>query len=88
MKIIQDLQGNCFIIGWVFDQFVWILFDGVYFIDLKMIGKNIVIVGVVEFNNCVFNFMCNMDVFEWLIVLILNEVKVVIQGVVDQVNVF
>ena len=41
MKIIQDLQGNRPIAARVFDQLVRTLPDGVYFTDLKMVGKSI-----------------------------------------------
>ncbi|MBA1233005.1 type 4a pilus biogenesis protein PilN [Stutzerimonas nitrititolerans] len=88
MKIIQDLQGNRPIIGRVFDQLVRTLPDGVYFTELKMMGKNIAIVGAAESNNRVSNLMRNLDGSDWLDAPNLNEVKAVTAGAVDQENVF
>ncbi len=88
MKIIQDLQGNRPVIGRVFDQLVRTLPDGVYFSEVKMAGKAIIIAGAAESNNRVSNLMRNLDASEWLELPNLSEVKAVTAGAVDQANVF
>lgn len=54
-----------------------ILPDGMYFIDLKMIGKNTAIAGVAKSNNRVSSLMHDMDASEWPTAPILNKVKAV-----------
>ncbi|WP_454256366.1 type 4a pilus biogenesis protein PilN [Pseudomonas sp. Marseille-Q8238] len=88
MKIIQDLQGNRPIIGRVFDQLVRTLPDGVYFSELKMVGKTISIAGAAESNNRVSNLMRNLESSDWLTAPNLTEVKAITAGAVDQANVF
>lgn len=88
MKIIQDLQGNRPIIGRVFDQLVRTLPDGVYFSELKMVGKTISISGAAESNNRVSNLMRNLDASDWLTAPNLTEVKAVTAGGADQANIF
>ena len=88
MKIIQDLQGNRPIIGRVFDQLARTLPDGVYFSELKMVGKTISISGAAESNNRVSNLMRNLDASDWLTAPNLAEVKAVTAGGTDQANVF
>lgn len=88
MKIIQDLQGNRPIIGRVFDQLVRTLPDGVYFSELKMVGKTISIAGTAEANKRVSDLMRKLDASEWLTSPNLTEVKAITAGAMDQANVF
>jgi type IV pilus assembly protein PilN len=88
MKIIQDLQGNRPIIGRIFDQFVRTLPDGVYFTELKSVGREIAIVGAAESNNRVSGLMRNLDASDWLKSPSLTEVKAITAGGVEQANIF
>lgn len=88
MKIIQDLQGNRPISGRIFDQMVRTLPDGVFFTELKRVGKSIAIVGSAESNNRVSSLMRNLDASEWLTSPNLTEVKAITAGALDQANVF
>ena len=65
MEVIQSLQGNRPVIVRVFDEFVRILPEGVYFEKLKMTGNDIDIEGVSESNNRISRLMRNMDDSEW-----------------------
>ncbi len=88
MKIIQDLQGNRPIAARIFDQLVRTLPDGVYFTDVKMIGKSISIEGAAESNNLVSSLMRNQDASDWLAAPNLTEVKAVSADKLDQANTF
>ena len=88
MKIIQDLQGNRPIAARVFDQLVRTLPDGVYFADVKMVGKSISIEGAAESNNLVSSLMRNQDASDWLTSPNLTEVKAVSADKLDQANTF
>lgn len=88
MKIIQDLQGNRPIAARVFDQLVRTLPDGVYFTDLKMVGKTVSVEGAAESNNLVSSLMRNHDGSDWLTTPNLTEVKAVSADKLDQANTF
>lgn len=88
MKIIQDLQGNRPIAARVFDQLVRTLPDGVYFADVKMVGKSISIEGAAESNNLVSSLMRNQESSDWLMAPNLTEVKAVSADKLDQANTF
>lgn len=88
MKIIHDLQGHRPIAARVFDQLVRTLPDGVYFTDLKMLGKTIFIEGVAESNNLVSSLMRNQEGSAWLNSPNLIEVKALNADKVDQANTF
>ena len=88
MKIIQDLQGNRPIVARIFDQLIRTLPDGVYFTDLKMVGKTISIEGAAESNNLVSSLMRNQGGSEWLIAPNLTEVKAVSADKLEQANTF
>ncbi len=88
MKIIQDLQGNRPITARVFDQLVRTLPDGVYFTDLKMVGRSISVEGAAESNNLVSSLMRNQDGSDWLTTPNLTEVKAVSADKLDQANTF
>ncbi|HHX33889.1 MAG TPA: PilN domain-containing protein [Gammaproteobacteria bacterium] len=88
MKIIQDLQGNRPIAARVFDQLVRTLPDGVYFTDLKMVGKTVSVEGAAESNNLVSSLMRNHDSSDWLTTPNLTEVKAVSADKLDQANTF
>lgn len=88
MKIIQDLQGNRPIAARIFDQLIRTLPDGVYFTDLKMVGKTISVEGAAESNNLVSSLMRNQDNSEWLTAPNLTEVKAVSADKLDQANTF
>ncbi|NLY13756.1 MAG: PilN domain-containing protein [Gammaproteobacteria bacterium] len=88
MKIIQDLQGNRPIAARVFDQLVRTLPDGVYFTDLKMVGKSISVEGAAESNNLVSSLMRNHEASDWLMAPNLTEVKAVSADKLDQANTF
>ncbi|MFI8221890.1 PilN domain-containing protein [Pseudomonas sp. NPDC085632] len=88
MRIIQDLQGNRQISGRIFDQLARTLPDGVYFTDVKMVGKTLSINGAAESNNRVSELMRNLDASDWFDAPSLNEVKSTTAGQVDQANTF
>ncbi len=88
MKIIQDLQGNRPIAARVFDQLVRTLPDGVYFTDVKMVGKSVSIEGAAESNNLVSSLMRNQDASDWLAAPNLTEVKAISADKLDQANTF
>lgn len=88
MKIIQDLQGNRPIAARIFDQLVRTLPDGVYFTDLKMVGKSISVEGAAESNNLVSSLMRNHEASDWLMAPNLTEVKAVSADKLDQANTF
>ena len=88
MKIIQDLQGNRPIAARVFDQLVRTLPDGVYFTDIKMVGKSVSLEGAAESNNLVSSLMRNQDASDWLTAPNLTEVKAISADKLDQANTF
>jgi type IV pilus assembly protein PilN len=88
MRIIQDLQGNRPISGRIFDQLARTLPDGVYFTEVKMVGKTLSITGAAESNNRVSELMRNLDASDWFDAPILTEVKATTAGQLDQANVF
>jgi type IV pilus assembly protein PilN len=88
MKIIQDLQGSRPVAARVFDQLVRTLPDGVYFTDLKMVGRSISVEGAAESNNLVSSLMRNQDGSDWLTTPNLTEVKAVSADKLDQANTF
>ncbi|CRL49269.1 PilN domain-containing protein [Pseudomonas sp. URMO17WK12:I11] len=88
MRIIQDLQGNRPISGRIFDQLARTLPDGVYFTEVKMIGKTLSITGAAESNNRVSDLMRNLDASDWFDAPSLTEVKATTAGQLDQANVF
>ena len=88
MRIIQDLQGNRPISGRIFDQLARTLPDGVYFTQVKMLGKTLSISGAAESNNRVSELMRNLDASDWFDAPSLNEVKATSADQVEQANVF
>ncbi|TPG77469.1 PilN domain-containing protein [Pseudomonas arsenicoxydans] len=88
MRIIQDLQGNRSISGRIFDQLARSLPDGVYFTEVKMVGKTLSITGAAESNNRVSDLMRNLDASDWFDAPSLTEVKATTAGQLDQANVF
>jgi type IV pilus assembly protein PilN len=88
MRIIQDLQGNRPISGRIFDQLARTLPDGVYFTEVKMVGKSLSITGAAESNNRVSDLMRNLDASDWFDAPSLTEVKATTAGQLDQANVF
>ncbi|WP_160105286.1 PilN domain-containing protein [Pseudomonas izuensis] len=88
MRIIQDLQGNRPISGRIFDQLARTLPDGVYFSEVKMVGKTLSITGAAESNNRVSDLMRNLDASDWFDAPSLTEVKATTAGQLDQANVF
>jgi type IV pilus assembly protein PilN len=88
MRIIQDLQGNRSINGRIFDQLARALPDGVYFTEVKMVGKTLSITGAAESNNRVSDLMRNLDASDWFDAPSLTEVKAMTAGQLDQANVF
>ncbi|MDR8364629.1 PilN domain-containing protein [Pseudomonas sp. JL3] len=88
MHIIQDLQGNRPISGRIFDQLARTLPDGVYFTQVKMVGKTVSITGAAESNNRVSDLMRNLDASDWFDAPNLTEVKATTAGQLDQANVF
>ncbi|BCX65765.1 PilN domain-containing protein [Pseudomonas izuensis] len=88
MRIIQDLQGNRPISGRIFDQLARTLPDGVYFSEVKMVGKTLSITGAAESNNRVSDLMRNLDASDWFDAPSLTEVKATTAGQLDQTNVF
>ncbi|RON17651.1 pilus assembly protein PilN [Pseudomonas brassicacearum] len=88
MRIIQDLQGNRPISGRIFDQLARTLPDGVYFTEVKMVGKTLSITGAAESNNRVSDLMRNLDASDWFDAPSLTEVKATTAGQLDQANVF
>ena len=68
-------QGNRPVIVRVFDEFVRVLPEGVYFETLEMTGHRIDIVGVSESNNRISKLMRNMDDSEWFDAPNLTAVK-------------
>ncbi|MBV6824411.1 PilN domain-containing protein [Pseudomonas sp. PD9R] len=88
MRIIQDLQGNRPISGRIFDQLARTLPDGVYFTEVKMVGKTLSIAGAAESNNRVSDLMRNLDASDWFDAPSLTEVKATTAGQLDQANVF
>ena len=65
MKIIEDLQGRRPGVVHVFDEFVRVLPDGVYFQSLDRVGDKFTIHGVAETKNEVSNLMRNLDASPW-----------------------
>lgn len=88
MRIIQDLQGNRPISGRIFDQLARTLPDGVYFTEVKMVGKTLSISGAAESNNRVSDLMRNLEASDWFDAPSLTEVKATTAGQLDQANVF
>jgi len=87
MHIIQDLQGNRPISGRIFDQLARTLPDGVYFTEVKMMGKTLSITGAAQSNNRVSDLMRNLEASDWFDAPSLAEVKTT-SGQLDQANVF
>lgn len=88
MRIIQDLQGNRPISGRIFDQLARTLPDGVYFTEVKSVGKTLSISGAAESNNRVSDLMRNLNASDWFDAPSLAEVKATTAGQLDQANVF
>nr|WP_180203918.1 PilN domain-containing protein [Pseudomonas sp. SbOxS1]NYU03709.1 PilN domain-containing protein [Pseudomonas sp. SbOxS1] len=88
MRIIQDLQGNRPNSGRIFDQLARTLPDGVYFTEVKMVGKTLSITGAAQSNNRVSDLMRNLDASDWFDAPSLTEVKATTAGQLDQANVF
>jgi type IV pilus assembly protein PilN len=88
MHIIQDLQGNRPISGRVFDQLARTLPDGVFFTEVKMMGKTLSISGAAESNNRVSDLMRNLNASDWFDAPSLTEVRATSAGQLDQANVF
>lgn len=65
MKVIEDLQGRRPGVVHVFDEFVRVLPDGVYFKSLERVGDRFTIHGVAESKNEVSNLMRNLDASPW-----------------------
>jgi type IV pilus assembly protein PilN len=88
MRIIQDLQGNRPINGRIFEQLARTLPDGVFFTEVKMVGKTLSISGAAESNNRVSDLMRNLNASDWFDAPSLTEVKASTAGQLDQANVF
>ena len=65
MEVIQSLQGNRPVMVRVFDEFVRVLPEGLFFEKLSMTGNRIEIEGVSESNNRISKLMRNMDESDW-----------------------
>ena len=65
MKIIEDLQGRRPGVVHVFDEFVRVLPDGVFFKSLERQGDKFTIQGVAQSKNEVSNLMRNLDASPW-----------------------
>ncbi len=65
MEVIQSLQGNRPVIVRVFDEFVRVVPEGVYFVTLDMKDNQLNITGVSESNNRISKLMRNLDDSEW-----------------------
>ncbi|MEB0044789.1 MULTISPECIES: PilN domain-containing protein [unclassified Pseudomonas] len=88
MRIIQDLQGHRQVSGRIFDQLARTLPDGVYFTEVKMVGKTLSLKGAAESNNKVSELMRNLEASDWFDAPSLTEVKAATAGQLDQANVF
>lgn len=75
MQTIETLQGNRSDSGIIFEQLVRSLPDGVYFTDVKMTDRTIVITGVAQSSNLVAQLMRNLDASHWLETPALIDVK-------------
>ena len=75
MQTIETLQGNRSGTGLIFDQLARSLPDGVYFTDVKMTDRTIVISGVAQSNSLVSELMRNLDASHWLEAPSLIELK-------------
>lgn len=75
MQTIETLQGNRSGTGLIFDQLARSLPDGVYFTDVKMTDRTIVISGVAQSNSLVSELMRNLDASHWLEAPSLIEIK-------------
>ena len=65
MKVIQDLQGRRPVIVRIFDEFVRVIPDGVYFSTLQRTGDSFKITGVADSANQVSALMRNLDASPW-----------------------
>ena len=75
MQTIETLQGNRSDNGIIFEQLARSLPDGVYFTDVKMTERTIVISGVAASNALVAQLMRNLDASHWLETPALIDVK-------------
>lgn len=77
IKIIQDLQVRRPIAGYIFDQLIRTLPDGVHFTESKMTGNTLSLTGIAESNARVSSLMRNLDASAWLSAPNLTEVKAI-----------
>ncbi|HEX4869234.1 MAG TPA: PilN domain-containing protein [Moraxellaceae bacterium] len=65
MKVIQDLQGRRPVIVRIFDEFVRVIPDGVFFVSLQRVNDSFKITGVAESANQVSALMRNLEASPW-----------------------
>lgn len=65
MKVIQDLQGRRPVIVRIFDEFVRVIPDGVFFVSLQRNGDTFKVSGVAESANQVSALMRNLEASPW-----------------------
>lgn len=75
-KVIEELQVKCLQMVYLFDVLVCIIFDGVVLIVLKQEGDVLMLEGCIQFNVCVLVYMCNLEIFGWMINLELLIIEV------------
>ena len=75
MQTIETLQGNRSDSGIILEQLARSLPVGVYFTDVKMTERTIVITGVALSNTLVAELMRNLDASHWLETPVLIDVK-------------
>ena len=65
MEVIQNLQGDRPIIVRVFDQVARAVPDGVLFLELRLVNRELSVIGASENNNKISTLMRNFDESDW-----------------------